>query len=295
MKQNIKEELNYIKYLFGYEKGLVISEQRVFLTEGTDTAFFTQPEILLDGQTWEGQKKSFTGSWKVSTKNPQGFKLTSGDFTLPSGGSVPAQIDVKPNVETDIPFTLTLDPADTNQKSIFNFLNRDKKIFFNISVKVGEELENLTFTANFTQVSTQGTTGTGTTGTGTGTTGTGTTGTGTGTTGTGTTGTGTTGTGTGTTGTGTTGTGTGTTGTGTTGTGTTGTGTGTTGTGTTGTGGSPAAEKINTTNDRAYDYKLSNGKYYFKGKSNTQYAKKYPDWVEAKGTGLGHIMTNVKF
>jgi len=256
MKQNIKEELNYIKYLFGYEKGLVISEQRVFLTEGTDTAFFTQPEILLDGQTWEGQKKSFTGSWKVSTKNPQGFKLTSGDFTLPSGGSVPAQIDVKPNVETDIPFTLTLDPADTNQKSIFNFLNRDKKIFFNISVKVGEELENLTFTANFTQVSTQGTTGTGTTGTGTGTTGTGT---------------------------------------GTTGTGTTGTGTTGTGTGTTGTGGSPAAEKINTTNDRAYDYKLSNGKYYFKGKPNTQYAKKYPDWVEAKGTGLGHIMTNVKF
>jgi len=119
-------------------------------------------------------------------------------------------------------------------------------------------LENLTFTANFTQVSTQGTTGTGTGTTGTGTTGTGTTGTGTGTTGTGT--------------------------------GTTGTGTGTTGTG-----GSPAAEKINTTNDRAYDYKLSNGKYYFKGKSNTQYAKKYPDWVEAKGTGLGHIMTNVKF
>ena len=212
-----------------------LGDVKTLLTEGANTVFFTQPEIVLDGQTWEGQKKTFTGSWKASSQNPTGFTLTMGNFGLPSGGSVPTQINIKPNVETDIPFTLTLDPADTNQKSIFNFLNRDKKIFFNISVKVGEELENLTFTANFTQVSTQGTTGTGeqprATGTGE----------------------------------------------------------------QPGTGGSPAAEKINTTNDRAYDYKLSNGKYYFKGKPNTQYAKKYPNWVEAKGTGLGHIMTNVKF
>ena len=33
MKQNIKEELNYIKYLFGYEKGVVISEQKLIVEQ----------------------------------------------------------------------------------------------------------------------------------------------------------------------------------------------------------------------------------------------------------------------
>jgi hypothetical protein len=53
--------------------------------------------------------------------------------------------------------------------------------------------------------------------------------------------------------------------------------------------------KINTTNDRAYDYKLEDGKYYFKGKDNTNYGKKYPNWVEAKGEGLKAIKAQVKF
>lgn len=53
--------------------------------------------------------------------------------------------------------------------------------------------------------------------------------------------------------------------------------------------------KINTTFDKAYDYKLENGKYYFKGKENTQYAKKYPNWVEATGKGLEAIKTKVTF
>ena len=53
--------------------------------------------------------------------------------------------------------------------------------------------------------------------------------------------------------------------------------------------------KINTTNDKAYDYKLENGKYYFKGKENTQYAKSYPNWVEATGKGLESIKAKVKF
>ena len=35
-------------------------------------------------------------------------------------------------------------------------------------------------------------------------------------------------------------------------------------------------------NDKAYDYKMENGKYYFKGKPNTSYATKYPNWYEAK-------------
>jgi len=52
-------------------------------------------------------------------------------------------------------------------------------------------------------------------------------------------------------------------------------------------------EKINTTHDKNYDYKLSNGKYYFKGKGSL--STKYPNWVEAKGKGLESIKTNVKF
>ena len=37
-----------------------------------------------------------------------------------------------------------------------------------------------------------------------------------------------------------------------------------------------------TKNDNAYEYKMENGKYYFKGKTGTKFATKYPDWREAK-------------
>jgi len=56
-----------------------------------------------------------------------------------------------------------------------------------------------------------------------------------------------------------------------------------------------AGDKINTTNDKAYDYKLSGGKYYFKGKANTTYATKFPNWTEATGKGLEAIKSKVKF
>ena len=49
-----------------------------------------------------------------------------------------------------------------------------------------------------------------------------------------------------------------------------------------------AEEKINTTNDKTYDYKLSNGKYYYSLKGQNK-------WVEAKGNGLNSIKTKVKF
>ena len=52
-------------------------------------------------------------------------------------------------------------------------------------------------------------------------------------------------------------------------------------------------EKINTTHDKNYDYKLVNGKYYFKGKGKLQ--TRFPNWVEAKGKGLESIQKNVKF
>lgn len=36
-----------------------------------------------------------------------------------------------------------------------------------------------------------------------------------------------------------------------------------------------------TKNDNAYEYKLEDGKYFFKGKNGTKYGKSYPNWVEA--------------
>ena len=42
MKTNINEELNYIKFLFDYKKGVVISEQEVVTT--TTTEFPNGPE-----------------------------------------------------------------------------------------------------------------------------------------------------------------------------------------------------------------------------------------------------------
>jgi hypothetical protein len=47
-------------------------------------------------------------------------------------------------------------------------------------------------------------------------------------------------------------------------------------------------DKINTTNDRTYDYKLSGGKYYYSKKNEN-------NWIEAKGKGLDAIKTKIKF
>jgi hypothetical protein len=51
---------------------------------------------------------------------------------------------------------------------------------------------------------------------------------------------------------------------------------------------SPQQSKINTTNDKSYDYKLENGKYYYSAKDQNK-------WIEATGNGLNSIKTKVKF
>jgi hypothetical protein len=45
---------------------------------------------------------------------------------------------------------------------------------------------------------------------------------------------------------------------------------------------------INFTNDGKYDYKLSNGKYYYRAKGDEE-------WIDAKGKGLAAIKKIVKF
>jgi hypothetical protein len=47
-------------------------------------------------------------------------------------------------------------------------------------------------------------------------------------------------------------------------------------------------EKINTTHDDSYDYKLSGGKYYYSKKGQNK-------WIEAKGKSLESIKSKVKF
>ena len=47
-------------------------------------------------------------------------------------------------------------------------------------------------------------------------------------------------------------------------------------------------EKINTTNDRTYDYKLSGGKYYYSLKGQNK-------WIEANGKGLESIKSKINF
>jgi hypothetical protein len=44
----------------------------------------------------------------------------------------------------------------------------------------------------------------------------------------------------------------------------------------------PPTSVLITKNDKSYDYKLENGKYYFKGKAGGKFATKYPNWTEAK-------------
>lgn len=64
---------------------------------------------------------------------------------------------------------------------------------------------------------------------------------------------------------------------------------------TTGSTQSQTGEKINTTADRSFDYKLSNGEYFFKGKANTSFGSKYPNWTKATGTALDSIKTKIRF
>ena len=52
--------------------------------------------------------------------------------------------------------------------------------------------------------------------------------------------------------------------------------------------GSGSKAKINTTNDKGYDYKLENGKYYYSPKGKNS-------WTEAEGEGLEAIKRIVKF
>jgi len=61
-----------------------------------------------------------------------------------------------------------------------------------------------------------------------------------------------------------------------------GTTSGTTSGATSSSGTTPPTSVLITKNDKSYDYKLENGKYYFKGKAGGKFATKYPNWTEAK-------------
>jgi len=50
---------------------------------------------------------------------------------------------------------------------------------------------------------------------------------------------------------------------------------------------------IVTNNDNAYEYKLENGQYSFRGKPGTTYANKYPNWVVSKTQNGADAIKNV--
>ena len=50
---------------------------------------------------------------------------------------------------------------------------------------------------------------------------------------------------------------------------------------------------IVTNNDNAYEYKLENGQYTFRGKPGTTYAQKHPNWVVSKTQDGANAIKNV--
>jgi hypothetical protein len=126
---------------------------RRVISEQMENVKIGQSVIELDDQTYEGVKKTFTGNWIALNNGTADVTLTKDMFELPVGGSVPESIVLKPGAQTPIPFSLTIDPANTNQASIFRFLKQNKSITLSSSVMLGDELVELDFMANFTNVS----------------------------------------------------------------------------------------------------------------------------------------------
>lgn len=232
------------------KKGVMTPSAETQKTKAKQKIIVQNPYIKLDNQTFEGVKKTFNFNFEFFLQGNSDFTLTKDDFGLSAAGcSVPDSIVLKANQTTKVPFTFTLDPNENRypggtQRSIFTFLNRDKKIILTASVfsnTFKDELEDLQIDIIFsnvkdinTEVEKENTTQSKTdtppadptknTSQSTST--------------------------------------------------------------------SPqnsSQAKFNTTNDRAYEYKLEDGKYYFKGKAGTTYAKKYPNWTLANEYQIGFI------
>jgi LysM repeat protein len=89
MSQNIKEELNLIKYLFGYEKGKVISEQKNIISEQTQL-----------------QKNAIACGWKIRSSEGNSYADVTGyeksKFECPKGsGNIPSNKITKNIVTVD--------------------------------------------------------------------------------------------------------------------------------------------------------------------------------------------------
>jgi hypothetical protein len=100
MKENINEELNYIKYLLGYKKGFVISEQQTPVTTNTTTVVKTGVDL----------KKS------VKIDFPAGYHGTGGknlQITAKEGSNVGMTVDVGSQLTEAIKDFKTLDPNTT--------------------------------------------------------------------------------------------------------------------------------------------------------------------------------------
>jgi hypothetical protein len=110
MKKNLLNEINEMRRLFGYQRGVVISEQNIIkegddFTSGPDIA---EPEVIPDTDTGKKTKRPFDPSRRE--RNPGQMPYEDPD-THPQGKPEIAEPEVTPDTDTGKKTKRPFDPS----------------------------------------------------------------------------------------------------------------------------------------------------------------------------------------